>query len=431
MLRAFPLRFVWIGTIFLFALTWASSSRADDTVPYRHYTVQDGLPHESIRALAQDPDGRLWIGTQGGLVVYDGHEFRRPVGLPDSLRAAKVANLSISPSGTIWAGLQGEGIVGLHRGTVTEVLPWPRGANGVVRILWRRDTLLVATTRALWYRPPGADSVQKRPYDYPIRTGTLTVVEPPTGRGVRDADLAPDGTLWVVDQKRGPGRVSLDGSVAFVDPSHSVGTDESWRGVRVSRSGEVFVVGTPGARRLNPQTGRASDILTRNVEKPAVYGNTLYGIWQNRVVRWTPEATTIFGREKGLPQTPHRQVLRDAAGGLWIGTENGLLHLPAPNVRHTNRIDGVDARALRRRLDPERALGGELGTRPVPYSSPTDARGPQQRRAVVAFSKREGRWAPCAWGGRLGSAGGNGVENGRRNGCGNIRGRAAERGRLL
>ena len=340
--RAFPLRFVWVGAIFLLALVWASSSRADDTVPYRHYTVQDGLPHESIRALAQGPDGRLWIGTQRGLVVYDGHEFRRPVGLPDSLAAASVSNLSISPSGTIWAGLEGEGIVGLHRGTVTEVLPWPKGANGVVRILWRRDTLLVATTRALWLRPPGADSVQKRPYDYPIRTGQLTVVEPPTGRGVRDADLAPDGTLWVVDQKRGPGRVSLGGSVAFVDSSHVVGTDESWRGLRVARSGEVFVVGTPGVRRLDPRTGRASDVLTRNFEKPVVYGNTLYGVWQNRVVRWTPEATTIFGREKGLPETPHRQVLRDAAGGLWIGTEDGLLHLPAPNVRHTNRIDGLD-----------------------------------------------------------------------------------------
>jgi signal transduction histidine kinase/DNA-binding response OmpR family regulator len=341
MSHAFLLRFVWIGVILLSSLIGASSSRADDTVPYRHYTVQDGLPHESIRALAQGPSGRLWIGTQSGLAVYDGHEFRRPVGLPDSLRSATVTNVQVTPSGTTWGAFEGVGIVGLRGGTVTEMLPWPEGANGVERILMRRDTLLVVTTRALWLRPPGADSVQNQPYDYPIRTGQLTAVESPTGRGVRDADLAPDGTPWVVDAKRGPGRVSLDGSVTFADSSYMLGTAESWRGVRFTRSGEAFLVGTRGIR-LDPRTGRASEVLTRSFVNAAVHGNTLYGVRQGRVVRWTAKGTTIFGREQGLPQTLYRAVLRDEVGGLWIGTEDGLLHLPTPNARHTSRIDNVN-----------------------------------------------------------------------------------------
>ena len=34
----------------------------------RHYDQRTGLPVASVSALAQDDDGFLWIGTNGGLV---------------------------------------------------------------------------------------------------------------------------------------------------------------------------------------------------------------------------------------------------------------------------------------------------------------------------------------------------------------------------
>ena len=194
----------------LVLLVGVSATEADDEVPYRQYTVQEGLPHESIRSLDQGPDGRLWIGTQGGLAVYDGHDIRK-VDLPDSVASVPVTDLHVSESGTTWGALRGEGIVGLRRGRVVRVLPWPEGATGVERLLSRRDTLLVVTTKALWTLPPGADSVQKHPYDYPIKTASLANRSARTGQGVRDADLTPNGALWIVDAKRGPGALSLDG----------------------------------------------------------------------------------------------------------------------------------------------------------------------------------------------------------------------------
>ena len=71
----------------LILLVGVPVTKADDKIPYRHYTVQDGLPHGAIRTLAQGPDGRLWIGTRGGLAVYDGHDFRSEM-LPDSISSA-------------------------------------------------------------------------------------------------------------------------------------------------------------------------------------------------------------------------------------------------------------------------------------------------------------------------------------------------------
>ena len=349
----------------LILLVGVSATEADDEVPYRRYTVQEGLPHESIRSLDQGPGGRLWIGTQGGLAVYDGHDIRA-VDLPDSVASAPVTNLHASASGTTWGGVQNEGIVSIHRGEVARTLPWPEGATEVKRLLSRRDTLFVVTTRALWVLPPEADFVQKHPYDYPIETGALSDRGVRTGHGVRDADFAPDGALWIVDAKRGPGTLSLDGSVAFVDSSLVLGTEERWRGLRFGRSGEALLSGTPGLFRLDPWSGRHTRVQRQGLSGGTVYGDTFYGVRQNRVVQWSPTGTQSFGPEQGLPRTIYHSVLRDDEDGLWVGTADGLLHLPVPNVRYVDRIDGTDLRWVTSiGVDPTRgelwALGWKKG----------------------------------------------------------------------
>lgn len=75
---------VWIGG-------GLEAARADE-VPYRHFTTLDGLPHESVTALAQTPSGLLWVGTRDGLAVYDGREFRT-IPLPDSIAAGPITGL--------------------------------------------------------------------------------------------------------------------------------------------------------------------------------------------------------------------------------------------------------------------------------------------------------------------------------------------------
>ena len=39
---------------------------------YRHFTTADGLPNQTILALAQTADDRIYAGTDGGLARYDG-----------------------------------------------------------------------------------------------------------------------------------------------------------------------------------------------------------------------------------------------------------------------------------------------------------------------------------------------------------------------
>ena len=39
------------------------------------WTTRQGLPHNQVNAIAQSPDGYLWLGTWEGLVRYNGLEF--------------------------------------------------------------------------------------------------------------------------------------------------------------------------------------------------------------------------------------------------------------------------------------------------------------------------------------------------------------------
>src|SRR5258706_6746186 len=39
------------------------------------WTVEQGLPQNSVRAIVQTRDGHLWLGTEAGLVRFDGIRF--------------------------------------------------------------------------------------------------------------------------------------------------------------------------------------------------------------------------------------------------------------------------------------------------------------------------------------------------------------------
>ena len=316
-----------------------------DTVPYRHFTVRDGLPHASVLSLDQGPNGQLWIGTASGLAVYDGHTIRS-VALPDSLRTRRIPEVVARPSGTTCAVLGSEALVCLRRGSIKRVIPLPNTPNAPARLLPRGDTLLVVMRSSLWVLPSETDPVQKHPYDYPVITGAPTNVTPPTGFGVVDAALAPNGTLWVLDGWRGLGRLSLDGSVRFLDAPLSRSPGSRWSSLRLRPEGSAILSGGHKTIRVNRPTGHRTLLFDEGYSEIHLTPNGFYGARRNRVAQWTPNGTTFFGPAQGLPETLYETVFEDDDGGLWIGTGDGLLHLPTPQARHVDRIDGKRLRLL-------------------------------------------------------------------------------------
>jgi len=114
-------------------------SQLADTVFYS-ITRDMGLPNEIPLAIAQDSDGFIWMGTQGGLARWDGTHFKLYVAgpsagtLPDNV----VTVLHKDALGRLWIGTDAAGLARYDPATDTFLrkhLDLPGGGGGVWAIV--------------------------------------------------------------------------------------------------------------------------------------------------------------------------------------------------------------------------------------------------------------------------------------------------------
>jgi diguanylate cyclase (GGDEF)-like protein len=70
------------------------------------WTTNAGLPQDSVNAIAQTPDGYLWIGTQEGLARFDGLSFTN-FDASSGILENFVYTLFVDRRGTLWFGASG------------------------------------------------------------------------------------------------------------------------------------------------------------------------------------------------------------------------------------------------------------------------------------------------------------------------------------
>lgn len=77
-----------------------------DGAEWKIYSARDGLPPNAVRALAEDANGNLWIGTEGGGI------FRLRDGKISSVNApvADISTLLVDRENVLWAGSSGHGL---------------------------------------------------------------------------------------------------------------------------------------------------------------------------------------------------------------------------------------------------------------------------------------------------------------------------------
>ena len=77
----------------------------------------DGLPSDSVTAIAQTRDGFLWVGTTAGLVWFDGVKFTGiKLGSSASNNPVRVTALCEDSGGRLWIGTQQDGLFELAQG---------------------------------------------------------------------------------------------------------------------------------------------------------------------------------------------------------------------------------------------------------------------------------------------------------------------------
>jgi len=85
----------------------------------RAWQTEDGLPQNSVTAVAQTRDGYLWLGTYSGLARFDGARFTvfNDSNTPENARQ-RVTSLFEADDNTLW--------IGHENGEVTWYKKWGR-----------------------------------------------------------------------------------------------------------------------------------------------------------------------------------------------------------------------------------------------------------------------------------------------------------------
>lgn len=303
---------------------------------YAHqwWTIRDGAP-SGVCALAQAPDGYLWLGTGAGLYRFDGVQFTRYQPDPGQrLTSDDITALMFASDGSLWMGSYYGGGTRLRNGRLTSysgrddfpagwVLDFAEGPDGEIWAAtgqglgrfdgthWQRigsdwgypanradwvvfdteGTLWAAATNRLVYLPRGEKRFK----------ATNVALAP-------GAVLAIDrhGTLWASDRLHGTRPLrGLSAQHPQVDRLDQLPVSDEGAATRLmfDRNGALWAssLGTGGVFRVaNPD-----DIaLGQNVTSHVV--------------------TDVFMAPRNLTSDNAIPVLEDREGNVWIGTNLGV-----------------------------------------------------------------------------------------------------------
>lgn len=332
-------------------LAWVLPTAAAPYFHFRHIDTQSGLPSNCVRALLQDSTGYIWMGTDGGLVRYDGYELkvfsqnhRQRPGLNDNFVGALC-----EAGGRLWIG--SDTGVYLYDSQREEIVPLPDLKDQQGRTVSLRHT-------------------------------------------VKDIAADHDGNVWVASEGEGLYRISpdrrharhypmtgLDGRVMkiYADSHNNIwavstqGTAQLYKLNRVANRFEAFPVSN-----LSPGKGLAAMALIEDTDH-----NLWLGSWEDglqKIDTYTHRATTylhprtesgihhihsieaygphqlLIGSDKGLSffntQTGEHQlyrddeldrhslsnpfvypILHDREGGIWVGTFIGGVNYAQPMLK--------------------------------------------------------------------------------------------------
>lgn len=282
------------------------------------WTTADGLPQNSVTAIAQTADGYLWVGTFGGLARFDGSTFHFAPRVDSAgQHTDRVLSLAVGRDSALWIGTEA-GLLRYRNGrfdvyTTRNGLPDDEvsalhvGADGTLWIGTARGGLARFDGRA-FRTVPAADGSRL--------SYVFSIME--TG----------DGTIWVnlpnsyvtVDAGRDTARMPQDGRWESLILEESSGA--RW----FQRAGGLTRVHGDSVRRFGPGEGLpARATVVGNGDSGYWFATANDGLFFFHADR--PRAqVTQYPLLDGRRRYRVRSSFVDRSGNVWFGTDaSGLL----------------------------------------------------------------------------------------------------------
>jgi ligand-binding sensor domain-containing protein len=237
------------------------------------WTQAQGLPQDSVKTIAQTPDGYLWMGTSEGLVRFDGYTFITYTKLQGFVPSNGILSLTTGHEGTLWIGTS-EGLASYK--------------DGKFRIYTAADGV---TTKSITSVVEDADGSV-----WMVALGSLSRYANGTGQAIPAEQLMPIRSVRVV----------------YEDPEKRIWV--AGIGGIVKRVGNDFVPV------LGPE--QLGDTVITTILK------THSGLWMSGgtgIARYRPgHPVQHYTTKDGLPNDLTLEMMEDHKGTLWVGTYGGV-----------------------------------------------------------------------------------------------------------
>jgi len=325
---------VFAGTIF-------PSNRTLAQCRLDMWTVRDGLPNRDIKCIAQTTDGFLWLGTDAGLIRFDGASFDRfDFSNTPGLTSNSVTALAADPDGSLWVGTERGGVGHLSQGRYTKMIDLGTGWNAAMAFHFAPDG-------SLWVGCWSSISVYRiakgKVVPYPgVPHAVLGVADDVMPDQTATVDcLESDGTIVRVD----PNRPSTSPVVLAHAPVNATCLAETpdhklWCGTL--NSGLIAIDGRTHRAVKVSGCAAVDAVKCLIVDK----GGILWAGTRSGIVEFANGAFNLTTQTGGLYRSYVGSIYEDCEGNIWAGVGTSLSRFAATKVVPYTPVAGADAANL-------------------------------------------------------------------------------------
>lgn len=310
---------------------------------FRHFSVEDGLSSNSVRAIMQDKYGFMWLGTDDGLNRYDGTTIKvynlNPQGSNDYISSL------YDTTDNIWVGTEG----GVY------IFDYETESFELFKVLTAQGDSIksnvnhIAEDRDgnLWFSTVGQGI-----FKYNISKHYLEHYEFKDANGLMASVLVDsENQIWAVTNWGSPTVSKLNKAENKFEPfpiTYEAGQYDSNSLVMLEDSEHALWLGTweCGLQKIDRYTGKAITYLHPSEGKGATHIHSLMEYAPHQLLIGSDDGLLLFNtltcehqlftEDETTPYSLSNRfvypIVKDREGGIWVGTYYGGVNYLSPNT---------------------------------------------------------------------------------------------------
>jgi ligand-binding sensor domain-containing protein/signal transduction histidine kinase len=278
-----------------------------------------GFNASAVTALTQTPDGYLWVGTDKGLLRFDGSSFRAfPRATPTSFPIGPVQALMVGPQGVLWIVLQSTQVLRYSNGNFE--LGHDEAEFGITSIASLRDGRVLLSSLAL-------GPLQYRANRYQVLTSSESSAATLNGNKITADNMSSrlSSATGVATHRFAEPNSPVDSIAQTTDGKVWLGTRD--KGLFYISQGQVL----PSEKKLPNKINCL--LALQNGELWIGTDSGLMQLAENPAPPIPPP----------LRDNPILAMVQDRDGNVWVGTAGGLFRLNAHGISVDKDNTGVTA----------------------------------------------------------------------------------------